>query len=150
MSAAGPHSGENPGLNLPPPVEQGGERPPAAGVAENAPETAAPRPAGAERAPSSAAAGASAALPAIPLPPIDDNSGQSTQSDVSSTPKLASKSGSAKLIKDNDLIEKEWVDKAKRIVEKTRDDPHAQSDQLTGVKADYMKQQYNKTIKISK
>ena len=42
------------------------------------------------------------------------------------------------------------MDKAKRIVEQTRDDPHQQSEQLTMVKADYMKKQYNKTIKVGK
>lgn len=50
---------------------------------------------------------------------------------------------------DTDLIEKEWVDKAKAIVERTRNDPYKQSEELTMVKADYMKKRYNKTIKLS-
>lgn len=50
---------------------------------------------------------------------------------------------------DSDLIEKEWVDKAKQIVERTRDDPYKQSEQLTVFKADYMKKRYDKTIKVS-
>jgi len=50
---------------------------------------------------------------------------------------------------DGDLIEKAWVDKAKQIVERTRDDPHKQSEELTVFKADYMKKRYGKTIKIS-
>jgi hypothetical protein len=51
---------------------------------------------------------------------------------------------------DSDLIEKEWVDKAKQIVERTRDDPHKQSEALTVFKADYLKKRYGKTIKVSR
>ena len=50
---------------------------------------------------------------------------------------------------DKDLIEKEWVDKAKQIVERTRDDPYKQSEELTVFKADYIKKRYGKTIKVS-
>ena len=49
---------------------------------------------------------------------------------------------------DQDLIEKEWVAKAKQIVEKTRDDPYQQSQNLTVFKNDYMQKRYNKTIKL--
>lgn len=49
---------------------------------------------------------------------------------------------------DGDLIEKEWVDKAKAIVERNRDDPHTQSEELTVVKAEYLQQRYNKTLKM--
>ena len=49
---------------------------------------------------------------------------------------------------DLDLIEKEWVDKAKAIVAGTRTDPHAQNDQMNRFKADYMKKRYGKDIKI--
>jgi hypothetical protein len=55
----------------------------------------------------------------------------------------------ASLMTDDDLIEKEWVNKAKRIVEQTRDDPYKQSENLTVFKADYLKQHYGKSIKLS-
>jgi len=51
---------------------------------------------------------------------------------------------------DGDLIEKEWVDKAKKIVENNRHDPFKQSEELTVFKADYMKKRYNKNIKVDK
>lgn len=51
---------------------------------------------------------------------------------------------------DQDLIEKEWVNKAKAIVERNRDDPYKQSEELTLVKAEYLKKRYDKTIKVSK
>jgi hypothetical protein len=80
----------------------------------------------------------------LPLPPVVPVTGSKT--DVSST----SNSGKTTGTDDSDLIEKEWVNKAKQIVEKTRDDPYKQSQELTVVKADYMKKHYNKTIKLNK
>ncbi len=47
---------------------------------------------------------------------------------------------------DEDLIEKEWVDKAKEIIDNTIGNPHAQSDQLAKVKADYIRKRYGKDI----
>lgn len=51
---------------------------------------------------------------------------------------------------DGDLIEKEWVTKAKQIVEANREDPYKQSEEITVFRADYMQKRYNKTIKVSK
>lgn len=50
---------------------------------------------------------------------------------------------------DTDLIEKEWVLKAKQIVDHTSDDPYTQQMEIGRVKADYMKKRYNKDIKLS-
>lgn len=47
---------------------------------------------------------------------------------------------------DNDLIEKEWVLKAKQIVEHTAEDPFSQQQELSKMKADYMKKRYNKDL----
>jgi hypothetical protein len=47
---------------------------------------------------------------------------------------------------DVDLIEKEWVEKAKNIVNSTTGDPHAQSQKINQMKADYIQKRYNKTI----
>lgn len=49
---------------------------------------------------------------------------------------------------DNDLIEKEWVIKAKQIVAATRDDPYKQSYEISKFKADYLKKRYGKDIKV--
>jgi len=49
---------------------------------------------------------------------------------------------------DTDLIEKEWVNKAKAIVERTKADPHTQNKEMTKIKADYLKKRYNKDIKL--
>lgn len=52
------------------------------------------------------------------------------------------------LADDTDLIEKEWVEKAKAIVAGTRDDPFIQSRDVSRFKADYIKKRYNKDIKL--
>jgi hypothetical protein len=48
---------------------------------------------------------------------------------------------------DTDRIEKQWVEKAKTILAKTKDDPFEQKSQMSKVKADYIKNRFNKTIK---
>lgn len=47
---------------------------------------------------------------------------------------------------DGDLIEKEWVVKAKQIVEHTAEDPYKQQEELNKIRADYMKKRYNKDL----
>lgn len=46
------------------------------------------------------------------------------------------------------VIEKEWVDKAKKIVSETLDDPYMQNHNVSLLKADYMKKRYGKDIKV--
>jgi hypothetical protein len=58
-------------------------------------------------------------------------------------------SSAPSLADDADLIEKEWVNKAKAIVEHTRNDPHQQSREMNYFKADYLKKRYNKDVKVS-
>jgi len=52
------------------------------------------------------------------------------------------------LADDVDVIEKEWVDKAKEIVGQTKEDPRKQNHNVSLLKADYMKKRYGKDIKI--
>lgn len=131
-------------MQLPPPVM---EQPPGAMSAESTPgQPSAPEqaPAGSERAgtPPSAQPAISVPIPAtVPQQAMPSAPAPIQQSSPTpATPQIAD---------DSDLIEKEWVHKAKQIVERTRDDPYKQSEELTGVKVDYMKKRYNKTIKLS-
>jgi hypothetical protein len=48
---------------------------------------------------------------------------------------------------DADLIEKEWVEKAKAIVAQTKDNPYEQNKAMNKFKADYLKKRYNKDLK---
>lgn len=47
---------------------------------------------------------------------------------------------------DGDIIEKEWVLKAKHIVEQTKHDPYLQTKEMHKFRAEYMKKRYNKII----
>lgn len=49
---------------------------------------------------------------------------------------------------DNDVIEKEWVDRAKAIMERTRGDPFERSSRLTYLKKDYIHRRFDKIIKV--
>lgn len=55
-------------------------------------------------------------------------------------------SNSPAIADDIDLIEKEWVIKAKEIVEKTRDNPYLQNKAISEMKEDYIKKRYNKDL----
>jgi hypothetical protein len=129
----------NEAMQLPPPVM------------EQAPETTGSVPP--EKAPTAAervaaqVPAAAPALPVIPLP-IPPTTGQTATTSTGSA--AAPPVSAAPPTDDGDLIEKEWVSKAKRIVERNRDDPYKQSDELTVFKADYMKKRYGKNIKVSK
>lgn len=50
---------------------------------------------------------------------------------------------------DSDLIEREWVMKAKEIVERTRHDPYRQNKEINQVKAAYIKRRYNRDISVA-
>ena len=50
---------------------------------------------------------------------------------------------------DIDLIEKEWVQKAKEIVMSTQGDPYTQNKQINRMKVEYIKKRYDKDIRSS-
>ncbi len=58
-------------------------------------------------------------------------------------------SGTPQIADDADLIEKEWVIKAKEIIERTKHDPYQQNKQVERMKVDYMKKRYNKDVKLT-
>lgn len=97
-----------------------------------------------ERAPEHAAQ-SQASLSAQPIPitlpapvPVSDDAGVSAATD--DTPAVAA---------DEDLIEKEWVDKAKQIISETRDDPAARERQVGKLQSDYLKKRYGKELGAS-
>lgn len=47
---------------------------------------------------------------------------------------------------DDDLIEKEWVDKAKQIIASTHDDPYQRELEVGRLQADYLKKRYGKDL----
>lgn len=50
---------------------------------------------------------------------------------------------------DQDRIEKEWIDAVKIISSKTRSDPFVQKNEMSKIKADYLRKRFNKTIKTN-
>lgn len=49
---------------------------------------------------------------------------------------------------DEDLIEKEWVEKAKKVIADTKHDPHLQGQAVSRLQADYLKKRYGKIVKL--
>ena len=47
---------------------------------------------------------------------------------------------------DDDIIEKEWVDKAKKIVSSTKDDPYRREQEISKLQADYLYKRYGKEL----
>jgi hypothetical protein len=78
------------------------------------------------------------------------NPGLSVSSDSStvSSPVLGA-TMSPLMADDGDLIEKEWVEKAKEIVARTRHDPYSQNKEMNQIRVDYLKKRYNKDIRLS-
>ena len=129
----------NESLQLPPPVEapfEGGDVTPGGAERGRTSEGVAQASGQAAVAPSSIP------LPTMPVLPVVNDQPAATSGVNQGNP--------AQAADDKDLIEKEWVRKAKQIVERTKDDPYKQSEELTVFKADYMKKRYNKTIKLTK
>jgi len=50
---------------------------------------------------------------------------------------------------DEEVIEKEWVDRAKQIVQQTKSDPYKQEQEVSKLQADYLKKRYGKEVKIT-
>jgi hypothetical protein len=86
-------------------------------------------------------------LTVIPLPPPTATPTPSVNRSQTTTT-TASQAVGFQVADDKDVIEPEWVHKAKAIVLTNSDDPYKQSEQLTIFKADYMQKRYNKTVKL--
>lgn len=72
--------------------------------------------------------------------PVVTTASQQGQNSTSSTDPHVS---TPHIADDVDLIEKEWIESAKRIVSQTSGDPHARSEGLGSVKKDYKKKRFN-------
>lgn len=91
---------------------------------------------------SEALPGAAVAQPILPPPvtaPIPPNAVVVATDDTAT-------SDNPLVAKDDDLIEKEWVDKAKQIVIQTKDDPYRREEEVSKLQADYLFKRYGKEI----
>lgn len=92
-----------------------------------------------EATPAAANAAPAVAPPTPTLPPVvvpDDT----TMAPTDDNPVVAA---------DEDLIEKEWVDKAKRIIATTKDDPYRREQEVGKLQADYLRKRYGKELGAS-
>lgn len=51
---------------------------------------------------------------------------------------------------DDDLIEKEWVDKAKKIVAETQNNPYGRDEAVNKLQVDYIKKRYGRELGAAK
>lgn len=90
------------------------------------------------RASDAATSATTAVAIAVPAAPVQAQ--QDPQATVTATPMVAA---------DEDLIEKEWVDKAKDIITQTKDDPYARTAQVNALQRDYLQKRYGKVVGAS-
>lgn len=78
-------------------------------------------------------------IPVLPMPII-------TQDDVATQPAVTRDASMPIAAADEDLIEKEWVDKAKNIIEETKDDPYRREQEVGKLQREYIKKRYGRDI----
>lgn len=86
-------------------------------------------------------------MPAAPAPnvqPVQLPTPVPTQSTTDD--QATSQTDTPAVAADEDLIEKEWVDKAKKIITETKDDPYAREREVGKLQADYLKKRYGKEL----
>lgn len=82
-------------------------------------------------------------VPAAPAQPFLPTPSQAQQA-----PSVQPQTGNPMVAADDDLIEKEWVDKAKKIIQQTKSDPYTQEKEVSKLQADYIKKRYGKDVKL--
>lgn len=75
-------------------------------------------------------------LPTLPAPVVNDTTQVPPIVDPTS-PSVAA---------DDDLIEKEWVDRAKQIIASTKDDPYRREQEVKKLQLDYVRKRYGREI----
>jgi hypothetical protein len=85
------------------------------------------------------------------LPQPQEGAAVSSQplSSSGTPPVQTGNSGNPHTADDNDLIEKDWINKIKQTLAQTKGDPYEQSRAITSLRADYLQKRYNKTLKMS-
>lgn len=77
---------------------------------------------------------------AVPIPPVTTTDDSVAAVPADDVPLIAN---------DDDLIEKEWVDKAKKIITQTKDDPYRREQEVSKLQADYLQKRYGRELGAS-
>lgn len=80
----------------------------------------------------------------------DDNDGTSTTTTSDQKTASSSTSSMPAIADDVDVIEKAWVNKAKQIIQETKDDPYAQEEEFEKLQIEYHKKRYGRDIKATR
>lgn len=76
---------------------------------------------------------------AVPTIPVDTTISGQTQQSSQAAPQVAA---------DDDVMEKEWVSKAKKVIAETKGNPYLQEREVSKLQADYIQKRYGKQVKI--
>ena len=68
---------------------------------------------------------------------------------VPAAPVTADDTATPTIAADDDLIEKEWVDKAKKIILDTQNDPYRREQEVNKLQVDYLRKRYGKELGTS-
>ena len=128
------------GLEQPPVEAASTERVPVLPSPEGGIETGADRREQTAEAQAAVADAATAAPVAAAQPVAIDPAADASAQPAGSGPAIAG---------DEDVIEKEWVDKAKQIIETTKGDPHQRTERVNQLQKDYLKKRYGKELGAS-
>jgi len=77
------------------------------------------------------------AMPSLPTPVVATDATSSQPQADDSSPLVAG---------DDDVIEKEWVEKAKSIIAATKDDPYRREQEISRLQIDYLRKRYGREI----
>lgn len=77
------------------------------------------------------------AMPALPMPILTSANDDAGQAQGTGAPSLAN---------DDDLIEKEWIDQAKKIIAATREDPYRREQEISKLQIEYIRKRYGRVI----
>jgi hypothetical protein len=104
-----------------------------------------------ERLPASEPVASTASQGAAPVANVTNNIAVADNTTTSTTPSVddASLDENPAVANDVDVIEREWVEKAKAIVEHARSDPFMQEQKVSELQSDYLKKRYGKELKTS-
>lgn len=81
-------------------------------------------------------------MPAMPLPPIP-------QAPVATPVAVDPAAVNPVAANDDDVIEKEWVDRAKQVIIQTKDNPYAREKAIGELQRDYLSKRYGRQIGAS-
>jgi hypothetical protein len=139
MGPSNPNTNPNVNPSLQPGAEQPGQ-----GV-EAAPQPAAPEvaPAAPQGAPQAAPAQQPAQIPNVPPQAGVPAQGAPTPDPAPATATGGVPAGAA----DVDVIEKEWVDQANKVIDQTKDDPYTEEEAVEALQQDYLKKRYGHDVK---